>query len=298
MIAVLNNISLFAGKKIILDNIHINIDEGSLFGLFGDDNSGKTSLLYILCGLCKPNQGNVEVCEKDPFFMGETLRFLPDDIIWENSMSGKKYFDFCKENSPLYNIELEMSLCERFQVSIKEQLCDMTYRNNKMIQIIGAISSMPKLLVLDEPKNFLDKSTFYDLLECLEELCSNGMTVVITAKTYQSIRGYCTHYAYIKEGSIVAANQVPIPDYRKKIVTFYGACESIKESLTQLMQQKISEYRKKSCYLYEKSTQELVAFLTQGGYEDVIIEELTLEEELDRDYSRWETKKDSAEVAL
>lgn len=298
MIAVLNNVSLFADNKTILNNIDINIDEGNFFCLFGDTNAGKTSFLHVLCGLCRPNQGIVEVCGKNPFFTGQDLRFLPDDIIWENFMSGKNYLGFCKENSSLYNVELETKLCKYFQIPIKERLINMTYRNNKMVQIIGAISSMPKLLILDEPKNFLDKATFYDLLEYLEELCINGMTIVIAAKSYQDIRGFCTHYAYLKEGNLMAASKVPVPDYRKKIVTFYDATESLKESIAKISKQKVSEYRKQSCYLYEKSINELGAILTQGGYEDVVIEELTLEEELDQNYSRWEIKQNMAEVAL
>ena len=298
MIAVLNNVNLFANNKTILNNVDINIDEGNFFCLFGDTNAGKTSFLHVLCGLCKPNQGMVEVCGKDPFYTGKDLRFLPDDIIWENLMSGKKYLDFCKENSSLYNAELETKLCKHFQVSVKERLTDMTYRNNKMVQIIGAISSMPKLLVLDEPKNFLDKITFYDLLEYLEHLCINGMTIVITAKTYQDIRGFCTHYAYLKEGNIMATSKVPVFDYRKKIITFYNATKSLKESISKISNQKISEYKNKSCYLYEKNINELGAILTQEDYEDMVIEELTLEEELNQDYSRWEIKQNVAEVAL
>lgn len=286
MIADVQDVVFFIGKDKALDDVSIKIEKGSFFALFGADGAGKTTLLNLLCGFCRPDEGRVEVFGQDPsggMISGRGLRFVPDDIIWEDFLTGQTYLDFCKQSSTYYKTELERELCRIFQLPLDRRLKTLTYEENKMLQIAGAICAMPELLILDEPKNFLGRDTYRKLLDCLEWLCKNGMTILLAAEAYADVRSYCTHYAYLKEGKITAAAKVPIPDYRKKVVIV----DKKKDILSDAMEKCIAIRRDRMYYLYSGDSCRLCDVIMQSGCEDLIIEELTLEEELDQDYTRW-----------
>ncbi len=296
MIADVQDVVFLIGGDKVLDDVSIKIEKGSFFTLFGLDDAGKTTLLNLLCGFCRPDEGYVEVCGQDPssgVINGRGLRFVPDDIIWEDFLTGRAYLDFCRQNSTYYKVELEQELCRIFQLPLDRKLTTLTYEENKMLQIAGAVSAMPEMLVLDEPKNFLGRNTYRKLLDCLEWLCKKGMTILLAAEAYADVRSYCTHYAYLKEGKIVAAAKVPIPDYRKKMV-IVDKREDLAEQetkkraiLSDAMEKCIAIRRDRMYYLYTGDCRQLCDVIMQSGCKDLIIEELTLEEELDQDYTRW-----------
>ena len=69
---ILKNISKsYAGKK-VLDNISLEIPDSGIFGVFGASGSGKTTLIRILCGLEKPDEGEISGARAFPWFFRRT----------------------------------------------------------------------------------------------------------------------------------------------------------------------------------------------------------------------------------
>lgn len=279
----LNNISYSYGKRQALDQINLHINEKSFSVLFGADDAGKTTLLHLIMGFVPCNQGDILWEEEKP----HVLRFVPDDIIWEKAMTVKKYMRFANKAASDYDQDLQNKLCEEFSVPLDAQLLDLTYQENKMAQIVTALCANPDFLILDEPMNFLDNETYLKVLDMLQERNRRGMGILLTTEKYGDAKGRCTDYAYLKEGKILASGEVPVPDYRKKIVTVTGGRQ---EGLEAVMDKVAELGEEKAAYLYQGAMEELPAILNQAGGRDFTVEELTLEEELEKDYSRWEEK--------
>lgn len=288
----IEKVTVSFGKLAALEDVCLSVKEGEFWGLFGEDDAGKTTLLHVIMGFCTAYQGTVTVmereqCIRDALLCGQ-IRFVPDDIIWEGEMTAYQYFECAEGASENYDVELQQRLCESFGIPIQDTLLSMTYQENKLVQIIAAVCASPRLLILDEPVDFLSKAAYRSLLLLLRELHKKGMTIIVAAEKYEDVRGFCDHFAYLKEGRLSAAAEVPEPDIRKKVVTVTGLAGEAKTRLEEHMTCCISEYGDRSVYLYEGKGSRLSRILTGTAGEDWLVEELTLEEELDQNYERWE----------
>lgn len=279
----LNNISYFYGKRQVLDGITLHIDEKHFTVLFGADDAGKTTLLQLIMGFVPGYQGDILWGDEKPGI----IRFIPDDIIWEKAMTVRQYMRFAGKAASKYDQELQSRLCEEFTILLDAQLLALTYQENKMVQIITAVCANPDFLILDEPMNFLDNDTYLKVLDLLEERNRKGMGILLAAEKYGDVKGRCGSYVYLKEGKIHAFGGVPNPDYRKKIVTVVGGRQ---ESLRTVMDKVADLGEEKAAYLYQGAMGELPGILGEAEGRDFTVEELTLEEELDADYSRWEER--------
>ncbi len=274
----------------MLQDVTLSVNPGDFFALFGKDDAGKTTLLHIIMGFLNSYSGEAALMGHKPDklekgFLGK-VRFVPDDILWETGVTAAQYLEHARAVSPGYDMERQEELCGEFEIESGEELLNMTYRHNKMVQIIAAVCAKPELLVLDEPVNFLGKAFYRKLLGYLEMWNrKDEMTVLTAVEKYGDVDGYCTDYAYIKEGKIAASGEVPKQEERTKAVSVFGGNAAM---LDKYLGEKISEYHGRSVYLYQGTKELLLGLLYKVGCTDFIVETLSLEEELDHNYERWE----------
>ena len=119
----------------------------------------------------------------------------------------------------------------------------------------------------------------------LKEFHSVGTTIVVVCDSYEELKTYCNRYIYIKEGSVAADGYVSDEDIRKRVITVQGHKS---ESLISVLGPFIGEKNGRSSYLYDYDIRRIPDILGRLECDDYLIEELSLEEEINSDYSRWE----------
>lgn len=262
-----------------LNNISFRVEKGDFLLLFGEDNAGKTALLYQILGLHHFRDGEILFDEQ------KNIRFVPDSICME-SVTAREYFATLSKLYPEYQEEDVVDMCEYFGIDSDMMLTDMTYNENKLVMIIGAMVTMPKLLILDEPLNFLTAESGKKLLGFLKFLSSRGVAILLTSEESKEIWGYCNRYIRIQEGTIVS--QGNIADYLgvQRAVTINVAEASRAQSL---LGNPVAKTNQNVTFLYDKKkqTKSLADILNLLKVSDIEIENLTLEEMLDKDYARW-----------
>lgn len=275
--------------KGILDIENFTVDQNDFQILFGENDSGLTSLLHILIGYDVRYSGNVEVLGCKPGRKSESdrkrVRYVPDDIIMEEIMIAEEYLKIACKATSEYDIKLQSSLCETFEIDIKDKLMNMTYNNNKLVQIIAAVCARPDLLMLDEPVNFLNINSYKKVLKILDKLNNDGMCIVLTVENYEDARDCGNRYAYFRKGKVVQSGKIIVPDYRNKIISMQGAD---KEYMENHMDKEIYSEGQRSVYLYKQEISRLPSILKDSGARDFTVESMKLEEEINSDYSRWE----------
>lgn len=276
------------GDREILQNVSFDLKEGDFLTLFGDDDSGKTTLFRILMGFQTHYSGTVRLWGRRPNQLTRKqqgrLRFIPDDIVWEEHLTGTEYFSYIRDMTESYDDGYREQLCKNFEINPEEGLLDTSYQNNKLVQIIGALCVRPELILLDEPSNYLDKEPLHMLYELLREHCRQGGSVLLAEKQYEKAREYCNRCIYLKEGKIAVNARVTHPDIRCKAVTVRGGK---KEFLDKYLPRLISDREDKKTYLYKGDMKKLAALMYHADCSDWIVEELTLTEELEENYVRW-----------
>lgn len=272
-----------------LKDISLHMDEGDFMICFGPDDAGKTALIYQLMGLHHFYDGEILFQGKDVRRLTtkekKQIRFVPDSVCMEN-VTARKYFRTLAKTYPDYQEEDVQDMCEYFGVDMNCRLPEMTYNENKLAMIIGAMVTNPKLLILDEPFNFMTLESGKKLLEFLKYLSSRGVSILITCTESKNVWEYCNKYMYMKDGSVVETGCVA--DYLgvQKAITLPVKEAALAQSL---LGSPVARRNDRVTFMYDKKIQSrsLMEMLSLINASDVEIESLTLEEMIDKDYTRW-----------
>lgn len=160
----------YSSSHKVLTNISLSLENGHIHGLLGCNGIGKTTLLKLICGIMRPQHGEVRVCSVDPFKrnaeMMRELMIIPEEFDLPN-ISLERYADVTSPFYPRFNKGAMLGYCQEFHVNPAERLHSMSMGQRKKAYIAFALACNVKILLLDEPTNGLDipsKSTFRRLL--------------------------------------------------------------------------------------------------------------------------------------
>lgn len=182
--------------KYILQDINMFLEQGHIYGLIGENGSGKTMLIRLICGLAKPTSGEIYIDGKK---MGIDID-VPDSIGAIIEVPG-----FLPDKSGLENLKYLASLRNRItddEIRAAMVKCGLDPNNKKhvgkyslgMRQRLGiaqAIMENPRLLLLDEPMNGLDQQGVKDVKALLKEMKSEGKAILLASHHYEDISELC-----------------------------------------------------------------------------------------------------------
>ena len=158
-----------AGKR-VLNDFSLTLGEGHIHGLLGCNGIGKTTLLKIICGIMRPNAGEVVVDGFDPMSrrpeMFSEMMIITEDFALPN-VSLERYAKVTAPFYPRFDMGQMRGYCEALGVNPAEKLHDMSMGQRKKAYIAVALACNIRMLLMDEPTNGLDipsKSVFRRLL--------------------------------------------------------------------------------------------------------------------------------------
>jgi ABC-2 type transport system ATP-binding protein len=201
------------GDRTAVDNLHLSIPQGELFGLLGPNGAGKTTTIRVLTMLTRPTAGCITIGNWH----------LPNDERQIKTMIGvvPQHFNLDIELTARENLELhgrlhEIPAQERKQ-RIEELLefVELSDRADDMVQIFSggmkrrlmiarALFHHPKVLFLDEPTVGLDPQVRRRLWELVRHLASEGLTVLLTTHYIEEAESLCQRVAILDKGKLIA----------------------------------------------------------------------------------------------
>lgn len=214
---IVRDVSLkFLNRKEIFKNINLKIKKNEFIGISGETGSGKSSLINLIIGLIKPNEGKILIDGKDLNFsnsswhkqigyVSQVLHFLDDTLknniaygVEENEIDHYK-IEECLRLSQLD--KLVSKLDRKTETMIGENALRLSGGERKRIGIARALYLKPSILILDEPTNELDKITEDKILNLLGKLKSK-MTIIIISHKINSFK-YCDKIFKIENKKII-----------------------------------------------------------------------------------------------
>ncbi len=199
----------FSEKEIVLNDINIKVEAGSIYGLLGPNGAGKTTTLRLILGLLKKQEGSISVFGK-PFDKNrvELLNKI-GSIIETPSVYGHL--------TAVENLQVLQKIYQCPESRIPEILNLVGLKNtgNKkasqfslgMKQRLGiaiALLNSPGLLILDEPTNGLDPNGMLEMRELLKKLNKEqGITIVISSHLLSEIEKLVSHIGIINKGCLI-----------------------------------------------------------------------------------------------
>ena len=207
MVIDVKNISLTIKKQKILENVSLSCEEGRLYGLVGRNGSGKTMLMKCICGFIRPDEGEIDVLGKR---IGKDCDFAPDTgIIIETPgfighYSGFKNLKLLAaikkkiDDDRIREIMEFVGLDPAMKKSVRKYSLGMRQR----LGLAQAIMEDPKVLILDEPMNGLDKEGVEDMRKYLLKLREEGKTILIASHSSKDIAVLCDRTYEMEKGII------------------------------------------------------------------------------------------------
>ena len=196
------------GNKTALNQIQFNVDKGEIFGFLGPSGAGKTTLINILTGQLKADEGTTQLLGKD------TKDLTPEDLTriglvgdssgyYEKLSLEKNLIVYAKiyglPNSRVDEVLEQVGLLES-KKTIAEKLS--TGMRQRMF-LARALLNRPELLFLDEPTSGLDPMTSKKIHRLLEELKAAGTTIFLTTHDMVEATELCDRISLLNQGDLV-----------------------------------------------------------------------------------------------
>lgn len=210
----IKNLTKTYGKRKVIDNISLEIQEGEIFGFLGPNGSGKTTTIKMILRLIEKDSGEIKIkgydnkkeFEKAMEYIGAIVE-NPDMY---NYMSGK---DNLKLHARLRNIDekridevLELvGLKDRAKEKVKKYSLGMKQRLGLALTLLHK----PRVLILDEPTNGLDPAGIKQLRNILKEIAhKDGVAVFVSSHILSEMQLMCDKIAVIDNGKIVKTENI------------------------------------------------------------------------------------------
>lgn len=198
-IITLQNISKSFGQNSssiqVLEDLSLDLKKGESLALVGASGSGKSTLLHVICGLEKPNKGNVYIkgvnitdlsADERSLFRGKEVGFvyqfhhlLPDFTALENIALPAMLSGIGKEEA----FEISASLLEQVNLNDKKENRpnELSGGERQRVAIARAMSNNPSCLIMDEPTGNLDKKNVENFMNLLMDMVSTREIALIIA---------------------------------------------------------------------------------------------------------------------
>ncbi len=191
--------------RTILDNIIFTFENGTIYGLYGRNGSGKTMLLRAIAGLIYPTSGKIifddKVLHKDISFppsvgvIIENTSLLPQYDAFTNLKILAKIKNTATDEDIKHAIEL-VGLDPESKAKVKTYSLGMKQK----LAIAQAIFESPELLLLDEPTNALDEKSIENIRELLKDIKKTGTTIIIASHNKDDLRILSEQTLNLEEG--------------------------------------------------------------------------------------------------
>lgn len=206
-----DRLSIEIGKKTLLKNINIQIENGEMYVLTGKQGSGKSVLLKTLCGIFPPGRGDIRLdgvsyLRKRRQLIKKT-GYLPQKIgVYEN-LTVFEYMDFFASACGMEKKERKEKISELLRFAqldgTEEQLLEkMTGELKRKICLATILLRSPKLLLLDEPCVGLEPDGRQEIQRMVKILLDNGMMILTASKNTAGFSDLCSKIAVLENGEL------------------------------------------------------------------------------------------------
>ncbi|MCI9492376.1 MAG: ATP-binding cassette domain-containing protein [Lachnospiraceae bacterium] len=192
----INHVTKKFGDDVILHDININMEQGKVYGISGNNGSGKTVLMKCICGFLPVTEGVIRVGGK---IIGAEVDF-PESVgvIIETpgfltNLTGMRNLEILAGlQGKISKNEIREAICKAgLDPGLKKSVAKYSLGMRQRLGIAQAIMEDPEFLILDEPFNGLDKHGVEDIRNLLLGLKKDGKTIILASHNSEDIRILC-----------------------------------------------------------------------------------------------------------
>lgn len=208
-------------QRTILSDVNFQVNPGEHWVLLGKNGSGKTTLLEIMNAYQFPSEGKVTIMDQtygecDVREVRKSIGYISQslldklnlrDPVWECVAGGEFGYLRFYEEIPAEVKEKTLAQLEAYRIGFlaEQPLGTLSQGERKKVLLARAMLTKPSILIMDEPCSGLDLYERERLLELVNGLNGEQVTVIYVTHHIEEIVPLFTHVALVKDGQIIAA---------------------------------------------------------------------------------------------
>ena len=200
------------GKLVVLDNIDLDVDGGTIFALLGPNGAGKTTLIKILTTLLKHEGGTAIVNGFDvaskPDYVRQSFSLTGQFAAVDEMLTGRENLIMIARLRYLKQPrQVAGELLKRFGLTDATNRRVSTYSGGmrRRLDLAMSLVGTPQIIFLDEPTTGLDPEARLEVWKVVKELAVGGITVFLTTQYLDEAEQLADHIAILHEGKIIAS---------------------------------------------------------------------------------------------
>ncbi len=242
------NLGISFGGLRAVNALDLTIEKGQLYGMIGPNGAGKTTVFNMLTGVYKPNEGSivldgesiigkstVEICKCGIARTFQNIRLFKDLPVIDNvkaALHNEYKYSFAASifHTPGYR-KLEREMDERalellkvfdLDGSVDVKASNLPYGKQRKLEIVRALATDPKLLLLDEPAAGMNPNETQELMETIRYVRDEfGVTILLIEHDMKLVSGICEELTVLNFGEVLCQGKTSTVLNDPKVITAY-----------------------------------------------------------------------------
>lgn len=190
-----------------LDDLSLEVEKGSVYGLVGPNGAGKTTLMKAISGIYRLDNGEILVNGENSYEntkIKDGMIYISDDLYFFNNFSIKQMRDLYKRVYSNWSDERYEKLKNVFKIDEKRNVNRLSKGMQKQVAFWLAVSACPTVLILDEPLDGLDPMMRKNVLNIImQDVAERETTVMISSHNLRELEDICDHVGILNKGKLV-----------------------------------------------------------------------------------------------
>lgn len=195
-----------------VNDVSVTIHDGNVFGLIGTNGAGKSTVLRMMTGIIKPDNGVITIDTLPIFDNTEAkskLFFIADEPYFFSNSTPKELQKYYSSIFPAFHTEHYYQYLEKFELSQKRKLNTFSKGMKKQLALLCGICSNTKYLICDETFDGLDPVMRQGIKSIFaQEMADRGLTPIIASHNLRELEDICDHIGLLHRGGVLLSKDL------------------------------------------------------------------------------------------
>lgn len=226
-----HNLTRRFGRTEAVHDLNLTVPAGRTCALLGANGAGKTTTLKLLMNLVTPSSGTAQIMGTDSRRLGERelaqIGYVSENQMLPLWMTVRQWLDFCRPFYPTWDLDLEKSLLDQFELPTNRLLKQLSRGMLMKASLLSSLAYRPRLLVLDEPFSGLDPLVRDEFVRGVIEVSAQGdWTMLISSHDIEEVERLADQVALLDNGRLKFSEPTEVLQNRFRRVVIAGVVPS------------------------------------------------------------------------